>query len=52
MNNDPYFGFILAAYLIGFAIIAAMIVAINLDYRNLKRRLAQLSARAGRGIED
>ncbi len=52
MNNDPYFGFILAAYLTGFTIITGMIVATILDYRNLKRLLARLAARTGRAIDD
>lgn len=52
MNNDPFFGFILAAYLVAFAVITGMIVATLVDYRNLKLRLARLSARIGRGTED
>lgn len=52
MNNDPFFGFILAAYLVGFTVITFMIVAIVLDYRSLKQKLARLSARTGRSIED
>ena len=48
----PYFGFILAAYLVGFTVIAVMIVATLVDYRSLKRQLARLSARTGRSIED
>jgi heme exporter protein CcmD len=52
MSNDPYFGFILAAYLIGLTVIAGMIVTILVDYANLKQRLARLSARTGSSIED
>ncbi len=52
MNNDPHFGFILAAYLVAFAVITGMIVATVADYRNLKRVLARLSARTGRPLED
>ena len=33
--NTPYFGFIFAAYAIGFTVIAVMIVATLLDYRSL-----------------
>lgn len=52
MKNDPFFGFILAAYLVGFVVIGGMIVATIVDHRNLKRMLARLSARTGRGIQD
>ncbi|MHB8886332.1 MAG: heme exporter protein CcmD [Methylovirgula sp.] len=52
MNNDPFFGFILAAYLVGFTVITGMIVATIFDYRNLKRKLARLSTRTGRSIDD
>lgn len=52
MNEDPYFGFILAAYLIGFAVIGLMILAILIDHAKLKRQLARLSARTGRPNED
>ena len=52
MSNDPYFGFILAAYLVGFTVITGMIVVTIVDYRNLKHRLARLSARTGRALED
>ncbi len=50
--NSPYFGFIFAAYAIGFTVIAVMIVATLLDYRSLKRQLAKLTARTGRTIDD
>ena len=52
MNNDPYFGFIFAAYAVGFSVIACMIVATLLDYRRLKRQLARLSARTGHGMDE
>jgi len=48
MNNDPFFGYIFAAYLVAFIVIATMIVATLVDYRTLKRMLARLSARTGR----
>lgn len=51
MSNDPFFGFILAAYSVAFIVIATMIVATLVDYRTLKRTLARLSARTGRSIE-
>lgn len=50
--NSPYFGFIFAAYAIGFSVIAFMIVATLVDYRSLKRQLALLSARTGRGMDE
>jgi heme exporter protein CcmD len=52
MNGDPYFGFIFAAYAIGFSVIACMIVATLVDYRSLKRQLARLSARTGRSLDE
>jgi heme exporter protein CcmD len=52
MNDNSYFGFIFAAYAIGFSVIAFMIVATLLDYRALKRQLARLSARTGRDIDE
>lgn len=52
MSDDTYFGFILAAYLIGFIVIAVMIVSTLVDYGSLKRQIARLSARTGRSIED
>ncbi len=50
--NSPYFGFIFAAYAIGFTVIAVMIGAALLDYRSLKRQLAKLTARTGRSVDD
>ena len=39
MAADPHFGFIVAAYVIAAATIAAMIGAVLLDYRTLRGRL-------------
>lgn len=50
--NGPYFGFIFAAYAIGFTVVAVMIAATLLDYRSLKRQLEKLTARTGRTIDD
>jgi heme exporter protein CcmD len=44
--SDPNLGFIIAAYAIGFIVIAGMIAAVLYDRMNLKRALAKLS-RAG-----
>ncbi|MGO9136014.1 MAG: heme exporter protein CcmD [Methylovirgula sp.] len=52
MTNDPYFGFILAAYLVAFVIVAFMIVATLVDYRTLRQALGRLAARTGRAAED
>jgi heme exporter protein CcmD len=43
--NDPHFGFVAAAYCLGFLIIAGMILSILIDYRSLKRALEKFSAR-------
>ncbi|HEY1735712.1 MAG TPA: heme exporter protein CcmD [Methylovirgula sp.] len=50
--NSPYFGYIFAAYAVGFTVIALMIAATLIDYRSLKDRLARLTARTGRSIDD
>jgi heme exporter protein CcmD len=52
MNNDPYFGFIFAAYAVAATVIVAMIVVTLLDYRSLRRALDRLSVRTGRSTED
>ena len=51
MEHDPHTGFIVAAYLIAFAVVAAMIVVILVDYRTLKRQLRRFGAKGedGRG---
>ena len=47
MNSIDHFGFILAAYIAGVLVIGAMIILTVADYASLKKRLAQLTARAG-----
>jgi len=47
MTFVPHFGFILAAYVAGAVVIGAMIATTLLDYANLKKTLARLSAREG-----
>ena len=39
MEHDPHTGFIVAAYILAFVVVASMIVAILSDYRSLKRSL-------------
>lgn len=52
MTADPNFGYVVAAYCAALAVVGGMILATLADYRSLKRRLAKLSARTGRGIDD
>jgi len=47
MNTQAHFGFILAAYIAGAVILAAMIFLTVADYATLKKKLVRLSARAG-----
>lgn len=47
MTGDPHIGFIVAAYLVGGLIIAAMIILTIVDYAALKKTLARLTARTG-----
>jgi heme exporter protein CcmD len=49
--NDPHLGFIIAAYALGFVVIAGMVAAILYDQLSLKRALAKLSPR-GEGETD
>ncbi|MGA7657076.1 MAG: heme exporter protein CcmD [Methylocella sp.] len=43
MSHDPHLGFIIAAYALGFLIVAGMVGTIVADYLNLKQALASLS---------
>jgi heme exporter protein CcmD len=43
MSHDPHFGFVIAAYALGFMIVAGMIVTILADYMRLKQALSSLS---------
>jgi heme exporter protein CcmD len=52
MNSIDHFGFILAAYIAGVVVIGAMIILTVMDYASLKKRLAQLTARAGTRSDD
>jgi heme exporter protein CcmD len=45
MTDIPHLGFIVAAYGIAAVVVAAMIAAILLDYRDLSARLAKLETR-------
>jgi heme exporter protein CcmD len=44
MGHDPHFGFVVAAYVLALAIVAAMVVTIITDYLSLKRALLSLAA--------
>ena len=44
MSHDPHMGYIIAAYVLGFLMIAGMTGAILVDYLRLKRSLASLDA--------
>lgn len=43
MSLDPHFGFVVAAYVLAFVIVAGMILTILADYMRLKQSLASLS---------
>jgi heme exporter protein CcmD len=43
MSRDPHFGFVIAAYVFAFVIVAGMIVTILADYMRLKQALSSLS---------
>jgi heme exporter protein CcmD len=45
VTDIPHLGFIIAAYGIAAVVVAAMIAAILLDYRDLTARLAKLETR-------
>ena len=45
MEHEPHTGFIVAAYVVAFAVIASMILAIVTDYRSLKRGLKRFGQR-------
>jgi heme exporter protein CcmD len=50
--SDPHAGFIIAAYALGFVVIAGMIVAILYDQISLRRALAKLPLRGDKGIDE
>ena len=43
MSHDQHLGFVIAAYALGFLIVAGMVGTILADYLNLKQALASLS---------
>ncbi len=43
MSHDPHFGFVIAAYVLAFVIVAGMTVTILADYMRLKQALSLLS---------
>ncbi len=47
MSSTDHFGFILAAYIAAVVVVGTMIVMTVTDYASLKKRLAQLTRRAG-----
>jgi len=49
--EDPNIGFVIAAYVVGFIVIAVMIAAVLIDHRGLKHELQRLSARSGAGAD-
>jgi len=46
LSADPNFGFVIAAYLLGFLVLGGMILAVVSDYRSLKRALSKFPARS------
>ncbi|WP_020174415.1 heme exporter protein CcmD [Methyloferula stellata] len=50
--SDPHLGFIVAAYGLGFVVIAGMVAAILYDQKILKRALAKLPGRGEGGPEE
>jgi hypothetical protein len=50
--SDPHFGFIVAAYILGFLTIAGMVAAILYDQFTLKRALAKLPPRGNIGTDE
>ncbi|WP_051335572.1 heme exporter protein CcmD [Methylocapsa acidiphila] len=50
MSSDPNFGFVIAAYAIGFVVVGAMIAWTLLDYRRLKRALSRFPERGEREV--
>jgi len=49
--SDPNLGFIIAAYVLGFAVITGMIAAVLYDRAGLTRALAKLSRNGASEIE-
>ena len=52
MQHDPHTSFIVAAYLVAAAVVAAMVLTIAFDYRSLRQQLRRFGDRGedGRGV--
>jgi hypothetical protein len=48
VTEDPHFGFVAAAYALGFLIVAGMVFAILRDYFSLKAALSHFADRTAR----
>jgi hypothetical protein len=46
LSADPNFGFVIAAYLIGFLVLGGMILSVIYDYLSLRRALSKFPARS------
>jgi heme exporter protein D len=46
LSADPNFGFVVAAYIIGFVVLGGMILSVVTDYVSLKRALSKFPARS------
>jgi len=45
LSADPNFGFVVAAYTLGFLVLGGMILSVVYDYVSLTRALSKLSGR-------
>jgi heme exporter protein CcmD len=45
--SDPHAGFIIAAYVLTLVVVSAMIIAVLVDSRNLRKSLSNLETKAG-----
>jgi len=45
LSADPNFGFVVAAYVIGFLVLGGMILSVLYDYLSLKRALSKFPTR-------
>lgn len=52
MSADPNFGFVIAAYLIGFLVLGGMTLSVLYDYFSLKRALSKFPARSETQVSD
>jgi len=52
MSDDPHFGFVIAAYGVGFIVLSGMVFLILRDYWDLKQALSRFAERTSRdGLE-